>query len=251
MMRFDIKKKLLLPTWGASATSDELKETTRQFNKQWLVVVFIMVCSSFFILNAHAAKSNNKTEEVDFPNLQETKNEAKSNPFDAPYPFTANEFAEKLLKVLDSPDGFISKEQVEAIFNLSLPELDRSNRIVPKDKSKLFGVTGGRDWYFTLIVGDNNPQHSYFVFEWAKPPGINPSRFLEAPESMCIDPVNMMKGIEQRGWKLKSETRIIDQPIPFANYYRQGIQGGIHLTISRRTKCLLGIRMSASVLNSD
>lgn len=238
-MQFEMKKKRLQ------------HPLVPQSLNQRRIGALIMACAAFFAAPAPTANANKKTGEVDMSNSHEIENEAKSNPFDAPYPFTANEFAEKLLKVLNSPDGFISKEQVEAIFNVSLPELDSSKRFDLKDKSKLFGLTGGKDWYFTLLVGDNSIQDSYFVFEWAKPPGINTSRFLEAPKDMCIDPLIMMKGIEQRGWKLKSERRIIDQPIPFANYYRQGIQGGIHLTISRRTKCLLGIRMSASVFNSD
>lgn len=213
-------------------------------NKQ-RIGALMMVCAAFSTGHGLAAQANNTIGIVAMSNTQETTSDSAPNPFDLPFPFTADELTEKLLKVLDSPEGFISKEQVETIFNMSLPELDRSNRVNPADKSKMFGVWGKKNWYFDLIIGDNNLQRSHFGFGWGKPAGEERVSFQIPP--MCIDPHKMMRAIEQRGWKLRYETRL--QDTPHVNIYSQGISGKVMLIFSKDNKCVLELSMFSNMFN--
>ena len=51
--------------------------------------------------------------------------------FEAPYPFTADELWENILKVVDLPEGYATKEQVENIFGVTL-KLNEEARSKPK-----------------------------------------------------------------------------------------------------------------------
>ena len=141
-----------------------------------------------------------------------------------PYPFTSDELWQMLLKVFETPDGAITKSEVERIFGATLKPygLFEPN---PEKNGKRIGYQAKRgiDWYFGLVVIEATPAapaKSYFVFDWDQP----------VLSTFCVDMSNRFADIEQRGWKVRFKTPASNHPPALAsNLYRKGDTGRLRM----------------------
>lgn len=197
------------------------------------------VLLSFFGAMAQVAATpeNNSTQgSPDKKNLPEVS-------YTAPYPFTADELWEKILKVADQPGGYVTKEQVDKIFgtNMKLNE-----EFLKQYHEKIYSLIRGENWYFNMSVGENNPARSLFFFSWGEIPG---QRSLEypppPPQGMCINVYSIRPNLQMRGWALRQEVRGASEPI-YSDSYRNGRIGVLTIEFLPSENCLRSIRISAS-----
>lgn len=151
-----------------------------------------------------------------------------------PYPFTADELWEKLLKVVELPEGHVTKEQVESIFGVTL-KLDEE--YLKKFQGHLYNL---KTEYLYLGFVENSATESHFEFKWGQIPGQRRAVFPRPPSGMCIKALKIMPGIELRGWELKRETRNI-RDILDRNDYRKGKMGVLRMEFFPRDNCLASI----------
>lgn len=162
--------------------------------------------------------------------------------YEAPYPFTADELWEKLLKVVELPDGYITKERVESIFGVTL-KLDEESQ--KKYQKKVYYLKRGENWYFDLGVSEYSETETDFYFGWGNTPGERPGLFPPPPPSMCINAFKIMPSIAQRGWNLKFESRMVHD-IPNSNDYRKGKMGVLQIGFFPHDNCLVEIKIFAT-----
>jgi hypothetical protein len=155
--------------------------------------------------------------------------------FEAPYPFTAEELWEKILKVVDLPEGYVTREQVENIFGV---KLKLNEEVLKKYHYKSYYVKRGENWYFNIGFREDSATESSFDFGWGKTLG--QESMLSPPSGMCIDAYKIMPSIVHRGWELKKEIRNV-RDILDRNDYRKGKLGVLNLVISPHDNCMSGI----------
>ena len=188
-------------------------------------------------------KASNPTEAMGEGQRAPTVSQEQQT-FEAPYPFTPDELWQKLLKVVELPEGHVTKQQVESIFDVRLQLIDQTNWQFKTDYPR-YSVERGRDWYFDLVLAEESPTLSHFHFRWGQDPGRKKNiPFPPPPHSMCIVASNIMPDIEQRGWKLKYEHRLINYP-PYSNTYTKGKLGKMELVFSSEPDdCLLSVHVA-------
>ena len=103
-------------------------------------------------------------------------------PYSAPYPFTADELWEKILKVADQPNGYVLKDQVDEIFGT---KMKLNEEFLKQYHEKIYSLIRGQNWYFNMSVGDNNPARSLFFFSWGDMPGQRSAEFPPPPLPAC------------------------------------------------------------------
>lgn len=155
--------------------------------------------------------------------------------FEAPYPFTADELWQKILKVVDLPEGYVTKVQVENIFGVKLT-LDAE--VLKKYHSKSYYVKRGENWYFNIGFREDSATESSVNFGWGKPQG--EESMLTPPSGMCINAYKIMPSIVHSGWELRKEIRDV-RDIFDRNIYRKGRLGVLELLISPHDYCVSGI----------
>ncbi len=189
---------------------------------------------------AHIASNNEQHADVNDSNVQVKQPEAS---YEAPYPFTAEELWEKLLKVVDLPDGHVTKEGVEKIFGVTL-KLDEE--YLKKFHGYLYYL---KDQYIYLTFIEKSETESHFQFEWAQRPGQHPIAFPHPPTGMCINALKITHGIEERGWELKLETRNM-RDLLNRNDYRKGELGGLRMEFFPYDNCFASIDIYTNKLVS-
>lgn len=164
--------------------------------------------------------------------------------YEAPYPFTSDELWQKILKVVELPEGYVTKQQVESIFDVRLQLIDQSNWQIKTDYP-WYSVKRGRDWYFDLVFVEESPTLSHFNFDWGQDPTWKERiRIPPPPAGMCILANDIMPDIELRGWKLKYEHRELYYP-PYSNIYTKGKLGQLELVFSsEKDNCLMAISVA-------
>lgn len=164
--------------------------------------------------------------------------------YKAPYPFTADELWEKLLKVAELPGGYVTKEQVGAIFEVTMkPNVE----FLKQYHEKLYSLEREKNWYFNMSVGDNKPAHSLFFFSWGNIPGQRTAEFPPpSPAGMCINVYKIRPNLQRLGWALKREARGTNQ-LPYSDSYRKGRIGVLTIEFFPSDNCLRSIRISASL----
>lgn len=161
--------------------------------------------------------------------------------YEAPYPFTAEELWEKLLKVVELPDGHVTKEQVEKIFGVTL-KLDED--YLKKFHGYLYNL---KDESINISFIEDSTTESHFRFEWGQIAGRHPAVFPSPPYGMCINSLELMPSIEKRGWALKRETRNI-RDLLNSNDYRKGGMGVLRISFFPHDSCLASIDVFTSKL---
>ena len=162
--------------------------------------------------------------------------------YKAPYPFTADELWEKLLKVAEKPGGYVTKEQVDAIFGVTMQP---NEEFLKRYNEKIYSLEREKNWYFNMSVGDNKPAHSLFFFGWGDVPG---QRTVESPSpppaGMCINVYKIRPNLQRLRWDLRREARGTSQ-LPYSDSYRNGRIGVLTIEFYP-DNCLRTIRISAS-----
>lgn len=158
---------------------------------------------------------------------------ASSN-FEAPRPFTADELWEKILKLVELPDGYISKEQVESVFGVTL-KLDEE--YLKKFHGHLYSL---KTQFIYLGFIENSATESHFKFEWGQTSGQRYVVSPRPPSGMCINAFKIMPSIAQRGWELTRESRNVRDLLD-RNDYRKGKMGVLQMEFFPRENCMAKI----------
>ena len=171
------------------------------------------------------------------------KSEQPEPTYKAPYPFTADELWEKVLKVADQPEGYVTKEQVSGIFDVTM-NLDEE--YLKQFHEKIYPLIREKSWYFNMSVGENIPSRSFFYFSWGEIPGQHSAEFPPpSPPGMCINVYRIRPDLPRRGWVLKREARGTNV-LPYSDSYRKGRIGVLTIEFSPSDNCLRSIRIYAS-----
>ncbi len=176
------------------------------------------------------------------------KKEIPEVSYKAPYPFTADEFWERLLKVAEKPEGYVTKEQVDAIFGVTMQP---NEEFLKQYHERIYSLERGKNWYFNMSVGDNKPAHSLFFFSWGDIPGQRSTEFPPpSPAGMCINTYKIRPNLQRLGWALRREVRSTSQ-LPYSDSYRKGRIGVLTIEFYPSDNCLRTIRISASYSESQ
>jgi hypothetical protein len=176
------------------------------------------------------------------------RNEQLEVSYKAPYSFTADELWGKILKVAERPDGYVTKEQVENIFGVTM-KLDEE--YLKQYHEKIYPLIREKSWYFNMSIGENNPTRSFFYFNWGVTPGQRAVELSPPPQGMCIDVRKIGPALAQRGWSLKREIKGANG-LPDSNSYRKIKWGLLTVEFYPADYCLRSIRITASItVNQD
>jgi len=200
--------------------------------------VAVLLCIFGFVAQVNAEPDKNSKQTT------QDKKESPEVSYTAPYPFTADELWEKILKLADQPEGYVTKDQVDKIFgtNMKLNE-----EFLNQYHEKIYTLLRERDWYFNMSVGDNIPSRSLFFFSWGDEPGQRPSELPPPPPSgMCINVYKIRPDLQRRGWMLRREIRGASEPIYSDTYRSGGRYGVLKIEFLPSDNCLRTIRISAS-----
>ena len=200
--------------------------------------VVIFICIFGVVCQATATTENNSRQ------TSQEKKELPAASYAAPYPFNADELWEKILKVADQPEGYVTKDQVDKIFgtNMKLNE-----EFLNQYHEKIYTLIREKDWYFNMSVGDNIPSRSLFFFSWGDEPGQRPSELPPPPPpGMCINIYKIRPDLQRRGWMLRREIRGSSEPINSDTYRSGGRYGVLKIEFLPSDNCLRTIRISAS-----
>lgn len=163
--------------------------------------------------------------------------------YTAPYPFTADELWEKILKVADQPDGYVKKELVDKIFATTMK---LNEEFLNQYHEKIYSLIRGENWYFNMSVGDNSPVRSLFFFSWGDGPGQRSAEYPPPPPpGMCINIYKIRPALQRQGWVLMREVRGTSEPV-YSDSYRKGRIGVLTMEFLPSENCLRTIRISAS-----
>jgi hypothetical protein len=182
--------------------------------------------------------------ESDSKQASQEKKALPEAPYTAPYPFTADELWEKMLKVAGQREGYVTKDQVNKIFGTNL----KLNEIFQKQyHQKIYTLMRGKDWYFNLSVGENSPTRSFFFFSWGESPGQHTAEYPPPPPpGMCINVYKIRPNLYRRGWMLRREVRGTSEPIYSDTYRTGGRYGVLKIEFLPSDNCLRTFRVSAS-----
>jgi hypothetical protein len=221
-----------------------------------LMVVIALQCVQF---NVAIAQSD---QIPSTPNNESNMQNQTSNQWGPPYPFTPDEIQDKLIQVLKVPAYELSKEKVEAIFDMKMvisekvaPELLNVDPEHPEKNTKWYKVRSeaGVDWYFSLGI-TVVPNQTYFGFSlW------NISKPLPDPPilPMCIDLQKVSEAIEHTnmGWKL------VHAPVTFSLhgyvdtslYYTRNANpwDSIRVGYLRGTNCMTALNFEINTQNGN
>jgi hypothetical protein len=202
-------------------------------------IIYVVVLLSIFGIAAEVSA----TPESNSNQVPPDKKEKSETSYQAPYPFTADELWEKILKVAEQPNGYITKEQVENIFGVTM---NLNEEFLKQYHAKVYTLIRGKSWYFDMSIGDNIPTRSLFFFNWGEIPGQHTVKFSPPPTGMCIDVNKIGAALAMRGWVLRREDKGIDG-LPDSNSYRKLKIGTLAIEFSPSDNCLLSIRITASM----
>lgn len=166
-----------------------------------------------------------------------TANSGASGKYQAPYPFTAQQFWAKMLKLTALPDGTLSKAQIEGALDMTmLPDKDMSSTF----NHPYFKTTSGVDWYFSSsfepdMLGLKDAQ---FRFGWTDSSGSQP------PAGMCINANDVRPSIISQGWVESSK---VNDSLGSLTVYWRNVGHGESLRIysDAGSKCITGIKIMA------
>ena len=188
------------------ASSRSLKTYLLTILDNSLDLKLIVMMLLFVQFNVAIAQSD---QILPLPNREPAMQNQAPNKWGPPYPFTPDEIQDKLMQVLKVPAEELSKEKVEAIFDMKMVNSDKliaeSFNVDPGHpgkNTKWYRVYSQEkvDWYFSLFIAVV-PNKTVFGFNlW------NPSKPLPVPLTlpMCIDLQKVSEAIEHTnmGWKL-------------------------------------------------
>jgi len=206
----------------------------------------------------HHANRNRQSHEASqlITNGENLKPDAASLPFEAPYPFTAQELWQKILKVVELPQGYVSRQQVESIFDVRLQKLKfpkgSINYHINHRPHPIYIATRGGNWYFDLAIYEQSLGQSIFSFDWGGAQQWYPREFVPydssplPPPGMCLLPDPLMRDVEQRGWIFKpGPDDIHHSPLASKNYIK-GKRGFLSLLFFRQEPCLHSVVIYAT-----
>lgn len=170
------------------------------------------------------------------------KKEPSGSSYQAPYPFTVDELWGEILQVAGQPNGYVTKEQVENIFGVTM-KLDEE--FLKQYHAKVYTLTRGKSWYFNMSIGDNMPTRSLFFFNWGDKPEKHTVVFLPPPENMCIDVNKIGPALTKNGWSLRQENKGVDGS-PDSNSYRKLKFGILTVEFFPSDNCLQTIKIISS-----
>jgi hypothetical protein len=184
-----------------------MKEITQYKYKSSIKHYCVYLCSSLLLASCSTADADHmqkkeatmhKKPEITNTNSEMTATNSTPTSFAAPYPFTAEELWQNMLKIIALPEGYVTKADVEKIFKV---QLRLSESFFKTDKQQYYIVRNGIDWHFDLSVLKSASKQSNFFFSWGHAPKQPYIAFQPAPENMCIKAKDALPAIEALGWQ--------------------------------------------------
>ncbi len=170
-----------------------------------------------------------------------------------PYPFTAEELWQKILKVVAMPEGHVTRAQVERIFGVQLVLQEKATGL---EHASVYVVRHGTDWYFGISVTEKGERQSRFSFAWGQARTDYDNALDYPPPGMCIGMDKVNADIAARGWKLVGASggrsyiaQDTWEEIPYSATYKIGQRSMLLVDFaggSRSDQCLGRITIFAS-----
>ncbi len=201
-------------------------------------------------MQTEIAKVNEASQLI--TNGENLKPDAASLPFEAPYPFTAQELWQKILKVVELPEGYVTRQQVESIFDVRLQKLEFPKDNINYRPYPIYMATRGGNWYFDLGISESSPGQSHFALGWGESrqrhPWFRPYDSSPLPpHGMCLLPDQLMRDVEQRGWIFKPGPDYWHySPAVYSKNYIKGKRGVLSLVFFRQDHCLESVVISTT-----
>jgi len=177
---------------------------------------------------------------------------SKSTPtkFGAPYPFTADQLREMLLKVAAIKKVSEDGAEILEIFQLPRDEFLHAGAERLLAGVKGYSITAGKNWYLNMFFHFHEKSHdSRFNFSWGDDPAKKRAQlFPRPPAGLCIKAQTLTEQLKLLKWQLKEKTNILGLP-PMERYNKDDFVG-LQLLYSRVDNCILEFSFSwnASVL---
>jgi hypothetical protein len=208
----------------------------------------VVLLSIFGVAAKVSAVPDSDSSQVlsDKPVLSDKKGQPEVS-YKAPYPFTADELWGKILRIVGLPNGYVTKEQVENIFGVTMKP---DEEYLKQFGEEIYTLMREKDWYFNMSVGKNFPTRSFFFFNWGEVPGTHAVEFSPPPPGMCIDINSIRPALVERGWALREESPGING-LPSSKRFRKPRYGLLKIEFYPSDNCLRAIRISASKTAND
>jgi hypothetical protein len=148
----------------------------------------------------------------------------------APYPFTADAIWNDFLKLAVSPDGYVTKEQVESAYGVKLPAWHDSPR------------------YFYLAYSSDASiarRNSMFGFDWGQVADAH-GYHIPNPVGMCITITQVNHSLFALGWEKVQALHNTDRPYQdtVENVFIKGEYGQINIDSDGDEGCIASISMT-------
>lgn len=196
---------------------------------------------STFALQPITKQIDSTNQTVLKPNVSLEAGQASENPtrkFGPPYPFTAHQLKEMLLKVAALKDEPKEGAELMNIFNIPATELhhQEANNSLPDGRQYVFKAR--KDWYFNLsFFLREKSRYSNLSFGWGSQSENRVEHFPEPPTGLCIRSEKFLKELGSVGWQIKSKTEIQEIPLTYELYKNNS--HALSLFFSHEEKCLL------------
>ncbi|WP_128083131.1 hypothetical protein [Collimonas arenae] len=177
-----------------------------------------------------------------------------SSRWEPPYPFTPEELEQELILILQIPANDLSKEKIEAIFDMkfhnsgTLPDSIRNRP--DRDRWYMRHSKSGVDWFFATGISIA-PQRTNFLFTWWSPES-TPEPYVVP---MCIDTRKILKDIEALnvGWKEEVSGPLWVSPhgINPRHSFARGKNESLSVDYLPGTTCMTAFAFNVRTTNGD
>lgn len=230
-------------TLAANAIKRKRRATTKSRNVLAAALCFCLLgmSHSTFALQPITKQIDSTNQTVLKPNVSLETGQASEYPtrkFGPPYPFTAHQLKEMLLKVAALKDEPKEGAELMNIFNIPATELhhQEANNSLPDGRQYVFKAR--KDWYFNLSYFlREKSRYSNLSFGWGSQSENRVEHFPEPPTGLCIRSEKFLKELGSVGWQIKSKTEIQEIPLTY-ELYKNNFHA-LSLFFSHEEKCLL------------
>jgi hypothetical protein len=165
----------------------------------------------------------------------------KSTPpkFGAPYPFTADQLREMLLKVAAIKKVSEDGAEILEIFQLPRDEFLHAGAEELSTGVKGYNITAGKNWYFNMAFHfDEKSNNSQYFFSWGENPAEKRAQLApEPPIGLCINSQTLIEQLKLSGWKRTRKTDLHE--FPQTEIYVKDDFVALQLSYFQRENCVL------------
>lgn len=207
------------------------------------------VSQSSFAQQSDTKQIDSTNQSVQKANTSPDSGQSSENPirkFGPPYPYTADQLSEMVLKVAALKDAPKDGVEILEIFNLPVHEfIKKRPKGMPFEK-KGFSLSSSNDWYFLMAYSLNErTKIGRFVFAWLDDPFAKRiTLYPPPPAGLCINSKKFIDELESAGWRLKTKIKATEgNHAPPHNTYVKDDFSALRIYFSRWDSCLFEIEV--------